>query len=484
MKKIISLFFNNKTLKQTILKNTFWLTVANVVGRGIRAILVIYAARVLGSEGYGVFSYALAFAAFFVSFSDIGINGLLNRNLSQDTDNKQKIIATSFFIKIALAMITYSLLLISSFFAPVESAKIIIPLLGLAIFLDGLKEFGFSIIRSFQKMEIEAGVTIFYQITSVIFGFIILIIWKNPVALAMAYIFGSLIGTVAIIGYLKKYFSNLKNNFDRSLVKKIIKDAWPFAIATFGNLLLLYTDTLFLGWLKAEADIGYYNAAAKPLQILGLVPSLLAISLFPTITKKAVLNEAKPIIEKGFSLIMLFALPLAIGGFLIPELVINLMFGQEYSASIPIFRILILIPIYSFPGAIFGYALLAHNKQIRAVKYRLGSAVLNIFLNYWFINKWAGVGAATATLLSEIVGTIGPMWETWKIEKINIWKGLWRPLTATIVMAAVIILSKLIIGAYSLATMIAGTITYLLVLFLLKEPVLKEIFNIAKAVRL
>ena len=63
-KKIKQFLFKNSSAKQTVAKNTFWLSVSNFGGRIIKAVIIIYAARVLGTAGYGVFSYALTLASF------------------------------------------------------------------------------------------------------------------------------------------------------------------------------------------------------------------------------------------------------------------------------------------------------------------------------------------------------------------------------------------------------------------------------------
>ena len=442
-KGLIYLLFNNQTLRQTVIKNTFWLTVANVAGRAIRAIIVIYAARVLGAEGYGVFSYALGFSAPFIGFSDLGIAGILSRELSKGLGRGQKIIATSFFIKLTLTLATYIAALIGAFTVmPVAAAKIIIPLISLSLALDGFREFGFGVTRSFQKMEIEAGVTVAYQIGSVIVGFAALLLWKTPLSLALAYAFGSALGVILIARYLKEYLRNIRANFDPVLVKSILYDAWPFAITAFGNLILLYTDTIFLGWMKAEVDVGYYNAASKILQLMNLVPNLFIYALFPTLTQRIMTKEAKPLIEKSFALMVLLGLPIAVGGFLMPEFIINLVFGKEYELAIPIFRILILLTAISFPVAIVGYSLLAHNRQAYVVKYTLGAAALNLVLNYFFIRSFGNPGAALATVLAQSIMFFGPLRELMKVEHLELLKPLWRILMSVAIMAGIIILLK------------------------------------------
>ena len=53
--KIKSFLFENKTLRQTVVKNVFWLFSGQMIGRLLRAAVVVYAARILGAEGWGLF---------------------------------------------------------------------------------------------------------------------------------------------------------------------------------------------------------------------------------------------------------------------------------------------------------------------------------------------------------------------------------------------------------------------------------------------
>ncbi len=77
MRFILDWLFNNRTVGQTIAKNTFWLFFGQMTSRLLRAVIVIYSARVLGAASWGAFSYALGVAAFLTIFSDIGINALI-----------------------------------------------------------------------------------------------------------------------------------------------------------------------------------------------------------------------------------------------------------------------------------------------------------------------------------------------------------------------------------------------------------------------
>ena len=98
--KIKSFLFENKTAKQTVAKNTVWLSISNFGGRIIKATIIIYGARVLGAAGYGVFSYAVTLAGFFTLFVDPGINAVLVREGAKATPGSDKsLFATTLIMK-------------------------------------------------------------------------------------------------------------------------------------------------------------------------------------------------------------------------------------------------------------------------------------------------------------------------------------------------------------------------------------------------
>src|SRR6185295_2625868 len=104
--KIKSFLFKNTSTRQTVAKNTFWLTVSNFGGRLIKSVIVIYAARVLGAANYGVFSYAITLAGFLTLFMDPGVNGILMRDAAKaDEEEQRTIFNTIFLIKIVLLVV-------------------------------------------------------------------------------------------------------------------------------------------------------------------------------------------------------------------------------------------------------------------------------------------------------------------------------------------------------------------------------------------
>lgn len=85
-----ALFFDNKTLKQTIFKNTFWLAAGLGINRLLKLVLLIFAARILGATEYGKLNFALAFITLFVIFHDFGLPPIVTREFSREKRKRKK----------------------------------------------------------------------------------------------------------------------------------------------------------------------------------------------------------------------------------------------------------------------------------------------------------------------------------------------------------------------------------------------------------
>jgi O-antigen/teichoic acid export membrane protein len=131
---------------KSLLKNTSWLFIGEIVGRLIRFWIVVYAARVLGASEYGLFSYALTVAAFATILSDIGISALLTRETSCQPELRQKYFNALLLVKSALILVVgaaiYALLPI---FAGVEGINPMVPLIIAMFAFDSVREFGFGV---------------------------------------------------------------------------------------------------------------------------------------------------------------------------------------------------------------------------------------------------------------------------------------------------------------------------------------------------
>ncbi|OGB74173.1 hypothetical protein A2V68_00100 [candidate division Kazan bacterium RBG_13_50_9] len=400
-----NLLFSNQTLGQTVLKNTFWLSVSQLLHRLIKVVVVIYAARVLGAAGYGVFSYAIASAGFMTMFSNIGIETILIKESVQKPHLSSNYLSTTFFIKlILLALLSVLIIGVIPLINKVPGVEELLPVVAVILVLDGLRGFGFSLFRSLEQMETEAGINVFTGIAIVVAAMMVLFFLPTPYYLAVAYAIGSALGLIATIYAARNYLKSLWSHFTKELVRPILIATWPLALIGMVGLIMLYTDTLMLGWMGTAQDLGLYTAAQKPLQFLVVIPTLVGASILPALSRLVNKNQPnfKALLEQALAIVMLIALPIATTGIILSSDIIALLYGADYASSVLVFRVFMLSLLVTFPGTIVGQAVIALGEQQKFLKYIVLGALTNVALNAYLIPLWGIFGAATATFLAQL----------------------------------------------------------------------------------
>lgn len=477
LKKIKGFLLENRTLKQTIIKNAFWLSIGQIASRFIRAIIIIYAARILGAEDYGVFSYALSLSAFFVIFADLGINAILTREIAKGNKSAE-FFSTIFFIKLTLVIIGALLIIfISPLIANIKNVIPLIPIIALLFVFDTLRDAGIAVARGLEKMQIEAGVSIFTNVAVVILGFAALLISSTPYSLAVGYMIGTGTGLILIILILKNDLRKATTGPSKNQIIKILKTAWPFALLGFLGAIMLNTDMLMLGWLKTAKEVGLYAAAQRPIQFLYTAPLLVASSLFPILSRLAHQKDFKGlrvIFEKAITALLLAAIPIAAGGLILAPEIINFIYGSEYSPAILSFQILILTVIIIFPSTLIGNAIFAYDQQKSFINYFILGALSNAIFNIILIPPYGISGAAIASIIAQILSN-GLIWR--KMKQINYFQILPR-LYKIFIACFLMILATLTIkltGVNFILNIFTSAILYLAILYYLKEEIFFEI---------
>ncbi|KKS82165.1 MAG: Membrane protein involved in the export of O-antigen and teichoic acid [Candidatus Wolfebacteria bacterium GW2011_GWC1_43_10] len=489
IERIKQLLFKNTTPKQTVIKNTFWLFFGNIISRLIRAAILIYAARVIGATEFGAFNYALSIAAFFTIFADFGINAVITREAASDKSKQERYFSTALVLKILLGIIigiilviVYPLLAssITSSQADANLVATLVPLMILVVLFDTLRDFGASLSRAWEKMEIESFVQIFTNLVIVIAGFIAISQIPSGRSLALGYIIGTGVGMIAAFIPFRHYFKNPFKDFSFSFIKEIFKSSWVFGMMGLVGAIMLNTDSIMIGWLSDIKDVGYYSAGQRITQLIYIIPGLVATAFFPSLAKSYQDKEKFSYLSKQeiYALILLAA-PLSLGGIILSKSIISLLYGSEYLPGATAFLLMNLTYLPSFVATVLGNAVFAIRKEKVLLKYVILATLGNIFFNLLFVPKWGIAGAALSTVINQIIGLIylhlSLAKEADVVPKFS-WNKILLPL---LIMGAVVYLLNSI-QVNIIITLLIGGLVYFLLLALLKEEFVWKIIKSAK----
>lgn len=479
MKKLFKLFYQNINPLQIIAKNSFWLISGKFLAGIFRALLVIFSARILGPQAYGNFSLAMNFVLIFSFLPEFGLAAILTRELSKEVnkEEKHKIFDCIFSISIFLSIISY-LLIFSLGFLIIKNpiAFILLPILGLMMILDILREMIYSIYRSQLRGDLQG---IFHFLTNLLLFFIgIFILIKNPREIYLAYAYliaislGFLLSSTFAFDYLKKF----RIYINWGMYKNYFNSSWPIALGTSLYLLLLFTDSIILSWYHPPFFVGIYNSSVKVNEFLILIPTGIALAVLPIFSRSLHdKEEIKKQIEFSIYLVYFIALPIIIGIFILSDNFISLIFGPKYLLANYSLKILIPSLLAQSLFMIFCQLLIAIDKRKELLIYEGVGFLVNLILNLIFIPKFGYLAAALNTTISSYLTFLFATYSVKRYINFNIFNGITKPLVASLLLGSLFFLFR---SSNLILLTALGSVFYFIILFLLKDFLAKKFFQI------
>jgi len=402
---IKSFLLENKTIKQTIFKNAFWLTVCVGVDSFLKLFLLIYAARILGVVEYGEFSFAFAFISIFVVFSDFGLSTIITREFTHETES-DKDFSSVISLKIVLSFIAFVLILIGSFFATNNPAiRSVILILSIFSLINSFIAAFYALFSSRQKMEYQALLEILQGILIVGFGFIVLFNFPSVKNLSYGYLLASVITIICVLFLSNSKIFSLKILWDKAVWKKFIKMSWPLTLITLFANIHTYADSIMLGHWGLLKELGWYSAAYRMVPVAMIPVALVSGSFYPAMSN--VIKQSKEKIQQlwdsQLELIVFFIVPLIAGTIVLSSRIISFLFPIYYAPAVLALQILIVMVALMSISLPFSDILVVFHKQKEYSFIVISGAIINIALNFVLIPKYGIYGAAIATTISHLL---------------------------------------------------------------------------------
>ncbi len=391
---------------QNIMKNTSVLFTAQIVNYVLGFFFIIYTARYLGAEGFGILSFALAFTGIFQILADLGFSKLLTREISRNKSLTNKYIGNIISIKLITSFLTFALIIITINLMGYSTQIIsIVYLIALYTILTTFTQIFYAVLQAYEIMEYQS-VGIIVNAFLLLFGALYLIYrGYSIIGFGFLYLITSLIILISnFIIYLWK-FTLPKLEIDLNFWKSQAKESLPFAITGISLNLYYWIDTILLSLLIGEAAVGWYNAAYKLVIVLLVIPITLNTVIFPLMSQFHVSSKEslKISFEKLLKLMIFIAIPLGVGTTFLADKTIILIYGDQFFNAIIALQILIWSLVLTFIRSPFERLLESTNKQFTVTKIFIIGVIFNIIANILIIPEYSYVGAGIVTVLTDIL---------------------------------------------------------------------------------
>ena len=267
---------------QRIVKNTGALFISQTISFVLAFLYIMYTARYLGAEGFGIISFALAFSGIFQIVCDLGLSSLMTREIARDKSVIDKYIRNISTIKIILSIFSLILSILIVFILGYESRIIeVVFLITLYFIFNSFSYMFYSIVQAHEMMEyLSLGQVLN---SALLFLGTILAIYYGFDVLGFALIYsatGVIIFLYTLIICIKK-FTLPKIEVDFDFWKVILKEALPLSIVLIFSTMAFRIDTVLISLIKGSLVVGWYTAAYRLVEVLIVVPAIFTTSIYP-----------------------------------------------------------------------------------------------------------------------------------------------------------------------------------------------------------
>lgn len=467
--------------EKSIKKNSMYYMFYQVVNVLFPFISAIYVARVLLPDAVGKVVYAQNVAGYFATLSFLGIPTYGLREISKSRnikDNLSKIYSELMVIN-SISTLCFTVIYYVLIFSVNEYRKnivlytitgcsIVLNLLNNSWLYEGLEEFRYISIRNivFKTMS-----------------FLLLLFLVREPEDYINYAIISVIGTagnyVLNILHSKKivYFSMHDLDLGRH-----IKPILFLVVVNLAIELYSMVDVTMLGIFSNEKSVACYSYAQKIYRLFSQIINTFTIVTVPRLALHFTNNNQKDfniLIAKTFKIILLLAVPLIIGIEILSKDVVVLLYGLPFLQSSYILNIISVLLIVSPIGYLLGSrTLLVTGNENKMVFPVVTGAIINIIGNVFLIPLYAEIGAAVASVISEICVMVIYVILGKKYFRIyNVGIELLKIIICSTLMGLSVYFFRLILQNEMLRfliQLIVGTIVYFVLMLILKEEIVLE----------
>ena len=387
-----------------------------ILGQGVRVLclgsLFIIAARDLGAEAFGDFSFAYAYTTIWVSLADFGLSWVVLREGGKHPRQVADLFGNAFVARIPMAILVYvlmnALLPILSFlpFVPVSEQGIqCVRWLALAQILYSMLLLHYGAFRALGNTWFEGLGQALGALGAFGLGWLFLRRGGGPVALTTAFLISYLFVFTLESIFGAAVYSLHRFRVAKERIRDMVREALPLGVGNVAFQIYYQSDVVLLYFFWGRGVVGVYNAAYQLITLLLQAPAAYFKTVLPHLARSW--NESKEEFEqqirRSVRLMAACSIPLTAVICVATTPIIAKIYSGKYPDSAIVLQVAVWIAAFSWIGQTFTNALIAKGASRWYRRYSMYAAGINVGLNLLIIPKYGAVGAASTTVVTELI---------------------------------------------------------------------------------
>jgi len=433
----------------------------------------VFAARYLGTAGYGEYILAFSYLVIFQTLSQFGLSELLVRNIARNKQDVSKYITSALVLTFPLSILGLALMALEvKLSAYSHETSLTILIIGSSLIPLSVAFVFNSVFNAFERMEYIAYIGIIGSMAKLGLGVLVLSKGYGVVGLAVMILFINLLTSILGLFLLVRYIAMPRLELDMGFTRSLIRSALIFFAITICTVIAQRVNVIMLSKLGGTAQVGLYGAADKISSVLMVGAYSLNIAIYPVLSKFFMSSRESfnRVYENTLKYELIIIAPIVMVGILLADNIILLVYGEEFAAAAAVLRVLWLVAIPFFATWTFSRVILASDNQRVTLRVASVNLVSNLIFIYILIPRYGAVGAALALLMTfSVAAAQNYAFVSSRVYRLNLLSIVGKPLlSAALAGAVAFLLLKRVsyvmavpasLGMYLLGSVILKTVT-------------------------
>jgi O-antigen/teichoic acid export membrane protein len=386
-----------------------------VISQGLKFLVVIYAARTFSVSDFGLFSFAVAVNAYIFVMACFGLPTYGSRAVALATGELSQLLLEIWVLRAALGLCgTLVCVAILGIVPQTRPEEILLLLLfGCSnIAVSGLFDW---VYQGLNRQDISALLNVLWQ--GGWLGFTVLGIRLGlrlaalPLALCLAG-FAAALTSVFLLprtSHLVLSIPSFPGLFRRCWATLIL--AAPLGWGTLLLNVVVWSDVIWLRYLRGETAVGLYAAGNRGPLALSMLATFYVQGAFPTLSKAAA-QGSKELFEQCFQQVYadlaLVFVPGVMWSMVYAEEILRLVFGRaDYVVAVPIFRAFLIALLLYVANNLLGTGVLVARSRDREFRKVLGGTTCIFLVLSPYLTWRSGImGAAWAAVATQALSCL------------------------------------------------------------------------------
>jgi PST family polysaccharide transporter len=379
----------------------------------------ILVARNMGQSIFGQYSLALVFVGMFSVFFTLGTDPLIIRQIAQFPDQKQEIVSSAYWIRLAGFPITLAAAMLAGYlFRYSSTQRFFIVLAAGIVGVSAMGDLPRMVFQGLQKMELDTLTRVIEKTAALLLVWIALMFSPNLGLVMGGLIIGAIIGTLASWVILK-----LRINYRLDFIPRgslsLLKQSAPLTVSMFLVGLYMRLPQVILSFYRPVDEVGLFTAAYSTMLPFTYLSLAFTGAFLPVLS--GMMGSSPQLVNKHHESLITYSLMLGLPSAaclaLFSRDFLRILYGNSYLAASPALVILSLNVLFFFLLMHLNNIVIAGGRQKKLVIVTFINLISAFVFTLLLTPQYGMIGTSISIILTEAVSLVVMLYFTSHIVK-------------------------------------------------------------------